>query len=71
MTVQAISEFDNNAAWFPKSAVRMELPQPQVTVTMGLSDRQANPEGESATRSQRFVVLRPVGDGVKHLAHEC
>jgi hypothetical protein len=30
-----------------------------------------NPEGESATVNQRLVVLRPVGDGVKRLAHGC
>ncbi len=29
-----------------------------------------NPEGEGATVDQRLVVLRPVGDGVKRLAHD-
>jgi len=30
-----------------------------------------NPEGERATRNQRLVVFRPVGDGVTRLAQEC
>lgn len=30
-----------------------------------------NPEGERTTRNQRLVVLRLVGDRLKHLAHEC
>lgn len=29
-----------------------------------------SPEGERATRNQRLVVLRPVGDGVKRLADD-
>jgi len=29
-----------------------------------------SPEGERATRNQRVVVLRPVGDGMKRLAHD-
>ena len=29
-----------------------------------------NPEGERATANQRLVVLMPVGDGVKRLAHD-
>ena len=38
-----------------------------VVVKPVVHSRDINPEGEGATRNQRPVVLRPVGDGVKRL----
>ena len=41
-----------------------------VVVKPVVHSRDINPEGEGATRNQRPVVLRPVGDGVKRLAQD-
>ncbi len=41
-----------------------------VVVEPVVHDLGINPEGERATLNQRFVVLRPVSDGVKRRAHD-
>ncbi|MNC34248.1 hypothetical protein D3C76_616670 [compost metagenome] len=42
-----------------------------VVVEPVVHDIRINPEGKGATVDEKLVVLRPVGDGVKRLAHEC